>query len=72
MPSTGDKQIHGLIFGDITVEPWENRVRVDGIIQIFNEIPKNEPLLSCSVRRDPKPTVPKIVVHEENVPFLER
>ena len=46
-----------LVFGEYPVEPGEDRVGVDVLVQVGQQISKHQTLLAGSVGRHPKPTV---------------
>uniref|UniRef100_A0A2M4D214 Putative secreted protein n=1 Tax=Anopheles darlingi TaxID=43151 RepID=A0A2M4D214_ANODA len=66
------QHIDGLVLGARRMEPGKDRVRVDGRIQILDELAEDHTLLSGSMGRHPQPPIAHIVVHEEDVPLLER
>ena len=66
-----DEEVDGLGFGDVRVEPAEDNVRVNVLVQVLNQVAKNGPLFSGTVSGHPQPAAAQLVVNEKNVAFLE-
>mgnify|MGYP005988444459 CR=1 FL=1 len=68
---TFDEQIHGFVFCTVGMEPRENGIGVDAVVQVLHQLPEDHPLLARSMGGDPEPTVAHVVVDEEDVAFFE-
>ena len=53
------------------MEPREDGVGIDVVVEVGEKIPEHESLIPCAVGGHPEPTVPEIVVDEENIALLK-
>ena len=53
------------------MEPWEDGVGVDAVVQAGHQVPEHQALLARAVGRHPQPTVAQVVVDEKDVALLE-
>ena len=68
---TSDEKLNCIIFGQVSVEPREDGVRIDAVIQVGHQIPENQSLFPSSVSSHPQPSIPQIIVDEENITLLK-
>ena len=53
------------------MEPREDSVGVDVVVEVGEKIPEYEALIPGAVGSNPQPSVAEIVVNKENVTFLK-
>ena len=68
---TSDEELDGFIFCEFPVEPREDGVGVDVVIELSEKIPEYETLITRAVGGHPQPPVSKIVVDEKNITLLK-
>ena len=68
---TSDEQLHRVVLGECPVEPGEDGVGVDVVVQPGHEVAEDEALLARAVGGHPQPAVAQVVVDEEDIALLE-
>ena len=53
------------------MEPGENGVGIDVVVEISEKVPEHETLIPRAVGGNPEPPIPEIVVDEEYIALLE-
>ena len=53
------------------MEPGENGVGIDVVVEISEKVPEHETLIPRAVGGNPEPPVPEIIVDEENIALLK-
>ena len=53
------------------MEPGEDGVGIDVVVEVSEKVPEHETLIPRAVGGHPEPPVPEIVVDEENIALLE-
>ena len=66
------KEIHSLVFAEITVEPGKHCIGINRLIEVCQQILEHQPLLPGPVGGDPEPAVTKVIVNKEDITLLER
>lgn len=69
--SATHKQLHGIVLGQVAMKPGKDGIWIDAVIQMSQEVTKDETLLSSSMSSDPQPAISEVVVDKEDVSLLK-